>query len=101
MSYAISSVTPLTLQTALARVRRALEADGFRVLSEIDVQAMLREQTGAEIEPHIVLEARDDAGRVCNIAVRTDDGETVAEAIGPVDAEVREQLVRIVAAAAA
>ena len=101
MSYAISSVTPLTLQTALTRVRAALEAEGFDVLSELDVQAMLREQRGAEIEPEIVVEACDAGHHVCNISLRVDDGETVAEAIGVVDPTVRERIVRVVAAAAA
>jgi hypothetical protein len=101
MSYAISSVTPLTLQTTLARVRAALEMEGFTVLGELDVQAMLREQYRTEIEPEIVIEAYDEAHRACNIAVRIDDGETVAEALGPVHPALRERIVRVVAAAAA
>jgi hypothetical protein len=101
MSYAISSVTPLTLQTALARVRAALIAEGFDVLSEIDVQAMLREQRGIEVEPEILVEACNTYGTPCSIALRLDDGETVAEAVGTVDPAVRDGVVRVVAAAAA
>jgi len=99
MSYAISAVTPLTLQTALARVRDGLAAEGFEVVGEIDVQAMLREQLGTEIQPEIVLEARS-GGVPCTVAVRVDDGETVAEAIGAVDPALRDRLARVVAAAA-
>ncbi len=101
MSYAISSVTPLTLQTALGRVREALAAEGFDVLSEVDVQAMLREQRGIEIEPEILVEACNSYGTPCSIAVRLDDGETVAEAIGLVDHAIRDRVARVVAAAAA
>jgi len=101
MSYAISSVTPLTLQTALGRVREALAAEGFDVLSEIDIQAMLREQRGIEVEPEILLEACNGYGTPCSIALRIDDGETVAEAIGPVEPAIRDKVVRVVAAAAA
>ena len=101
MSYPISSVTPLALQTALARVLAALEEEGFDVISELDVQAMLREQHAAEIEPEIVVEAYDDERHVCNVAVRTEDGETVVEAIGSIDPELRERIVRVIAAAAA
>ena len=101
MSYAISSVTPLTLQTALGRVREALTAEGFDVLTEIDIQAMLREQRGIEVEPEILVEACNGYGTPCSIALRLDDGETVAEAIEPVEPAIRDRVARVVAAAAA
>ena len=101
MSYAISSVTPLTLQTALGRVREALTAEGFYVLTEIDIQAMLREQRGIEVEPEILVEACNGYGTPCSIALRLDDGETVAEAIEPVEPAIRDRVARVVAAAAA
>ena len=40
---------------ALAKVKESLKAEGFGVLSEVDVQATLREKIGVELEPYTIL----------------------------------------------
>ena len=40
---------------ALAKVKESLKAEGFGVLSEVDVRATLREKIGVELEPYTIL----------------------------------------------
>jgi Domain of unknown function DUF302 len=51
--------TPLQVayEEAIPRVKEALKAEGFGVLTEIDVRQTLREKLGAEMEPYIILGA--------------------------------------------
>ena len=42
---------------AIPRVKEALKAEGFGVLTEIDVRQTLREKLGAEMEPYLILGA--------------------------------------------
>ncbi|MHB8637765.1 MAG: DUF302 domain-containing protein [Fimbriimonadaceae bacterium] len=76
--------------TALAKVKEALKVEGFGVLSEIDVQATLREKIGVELAPYTILgvcnphlasqaiavEPKVGVFLPCNILVRQ-DGERV------------------------
>ena len=57
MSYARTVTVELPYARAVERVREALAAQGFGVLTEIDVQAVLREKRGLEMEPYVVLGA--------------------------------------------
>ncbi|HEX6233404.1 MAG TPA: DUF302 domain-containing protein [Jiangellaceae bacterium] len=79
------------------KVRAALQEQGFGVLTEIDVQATLRNKLGAEVEDYLILGAcnpqlAQQALNVdrqiglllpCNVVVRSDGGETVVEALDP------------------
>jgi uncharacterized protein (DUF302 family) len=44
-------------EEAIQRVKEALKAEGFGVLTEIDVRQTLREKLGVEIEPFLILGA--------------------------------------------
>jgi len=97
-SYVISGVTSLGFTDAVARVREALREEGFGVLSEIDVQATLREKLGEEREPYLILgacnppyahralEAEPELGALlpCNVIVYERGGETHVSAADPV-----------------
>src|SRR6516225_8596678 len=106
MDYGITIRTPIPFAEAVARVREALKAQGFGVLTEIDVQATLRDKLGQEIEDYLILGACNpplahralDADRKiglllpCNVVVRTAGAQTIIEALNPqVMAEVAGQ----------
>ncbi|MGD0376379.1 MAG: DUF302 domain-containing protein [Streptosporangiaceae bacterium] len=97
MDYGITIRTPIPFTEAVARVREALKAQGFGVLTEIDVQATLRDKLGEEMEEYLILGACNPplAHRAlaadrriglllpCNVVVRTEGGQTVIEALDP------------------
>lgn len=47
--------TALSMADAEVRLRDALKAEGFGVLTEVDVQSVLREKINAEVEPYRIL----------------------------------------------
>ena len=97
MDYGITVRTALPFAEAATRVREALKAQGFGVLTEIDVQATLREKLGQEMEEYLILgacnpllahralAADDSIGLLlpCNVVIRTDADQTVVEALDP------------------
>ena len=82
---------------AVARVREALRAQGFGVLTEIKVQATLRDKLGVDMGPYLILgacnpslahQALNTGRRIglllpCNVVVRTEASRTVIEALDP------------------
>jgi len=106
MDYGITVRTHLPFAEAVARVRQALKDQGFGVLTEIDVQATLRDKLGQDMEDYLILGACNpplahralDADRKiglllpCNVVVRTAGAQTIIEALNPqVMAEVAGQ----------
>ena len=97
MDYGITIRTPVPFTEAVTRVREALKAQGFGVLTEIDVQATLRDKLGEEMEEYLILGACNPplAHRAlaadrriglllpCNVVVRAEAGQTVIEALDP------------------
>jgi uncharacterized protein (DUF302 family) len=127
--YALSETTVLPVDEAVGRVRAELQAEGFGVLCEIDVQATLKEKLGIEGRPYVILgacnpplahaalEAEPELGTLlpCNVAIYELDGETHVAAIdaermlsivgneelAPTAADVKRRLGEVVARAAA
>lgn len=59
--YAFSASIPLSISEAEEAVRRELEAEGFGVLTEIDVRATLRQKLDLEFRPYRILGACNPA----------------------------------------
>ncbi|MFP5218834.1 MAG: DUF302 domain-containing protein [Actinomycetes bacterium] len=57
MSYERAVTVDLPYAEAVERVRAVLSEQGFGVLTEIDVQATLRDKRGIEMEPYVILGA--------------------------------------------
>jgi uncharacterized protein (DUF302 family) len=97
MGYGMTTRLRVPFAEAVERTRAALQAQGFGVLTEIDVRATLRDKLGEEIEDYLILGACNPplAHRAlladrqiglllpCNVVVRADGAETVVEALDP------------------
>lgn len=122
-TYSERVAAPGGFDEVLARTRAALAAEGFGVLTEIDVQATMKEKLGLDREPYVILgacnpplahralEAELELGALlpCNVVVFTDGGATHVSAVSaermlgmvgnpalePVAREVGERLARV------
>ena len=97
MNYGIRIRLSEPYGAVVQRVRDALKEQGFGVLTEIDVQATLRQKLGEEIEDYIILgacnpplahralQADRQIGLLlpCNVVVRADGTGTIVEALDP------------------
>ena len=98
--YALRREVDMSYEEAERRIREELTAQGFGVLTEIDVRATLKKKLDVEFPPYVILGAcnpslahralgaEPDIGLLlpCNVVVRRDEeaGTTVVEAMDPV-----------------
>ena len=96
-AYGLRKATTLTYDAAVSAVRDALKSQGFGVLTEIDMQAAIKEKLGEDIAPQVILgacnpplafralTAEPSIGLLlpCNVVVRVQDGATLVEAMDP------------------
>lgn len=97
MGYGRSITVSTPFAETVQRVREELRAEGFGVLTEIDVTATLREKLGEKTEDYVILGACNPplAHRAltvdrsiglllpCNVVVRDTGEGTVVEALDP------------------
>lgn len=96
--YTISATLNRPYQETVQAVRSALQAQGFGVLSEIDLRVTFKERLDVDVAPHVILgacrpplayealQADPSIAAVlpCNVVIRAiDTSTTVVEAIDP------------------
>lgn len=123
--YGLGGKVDLGYDQAVERTKEALKAEGFGVLSEIDVKATLKTKLDVDVEPYVILgacnptlahqalSAEPDLGLLlpCNVVVYERAGQVWVKAIepgkmlsvvenpglDPIAAQVREKLERVLA----
>jgi uncharacterized protein (DUF302 family) len=97
MTYGNSITVSLPFAATVERVRDELKAEGFGVLTEIDIATTLREKLDEQMEDYVILgacnpplahqalQADRSIGLLlpCNVVVRTTSTGTVVEALDP------------------
>ncbi|GLR68976.1 hypothetical protein GCM10010909_36580 [Acidocella aquatica] len=99
MTYHFSATVRLPFEKAVETTKAALKQHGFGVLSEIDVQATMKEKLGADFRPYRILgacnpqmayqalQAEDKIGTMlpCNVIVQEQAGGMIEiSAVDPV-----------------
>ncbi len=125
-SYGFGTTLQVPCEEAIPRVKDALKAEGFGVLTEIDVRQTLRDKLGAEMEPYLILgacnpvlahralEQEPEVGLLlpCNVVVRAVDDGCRVEIADPqamlgivgndqldiIAEEAKQRLLRVIAA---
>lgn len=97
-NYTIATTLNQPYDVAVKAVRAALEEQGFGILTEIDMKAVLKKKLGVDIEPQVILgacrpplayeaiQAEPSIAAVlpCNVVVRSvGEGATMVEAFDP------------------
>jgi len=93
--YGIKRAVPLAYEEALAKTKEALKAEGFGVLTEIDLKAKFKEKLDEDFGSYVILGACNpkyafealgkdmDIGLLlpCNVVVYVENGSTFVAAI--------------------
>ncbi len=94
---AFEAVSPRPFPDAVARVRELLAAEGFGVITEIDVAATFEKKLSVRVPPYVILgachaasayRALGEAPEVgvllpCNVTISVEGGKTVVRAMNP------------------
>ncbi len=97
MDYAIKATSPRDFDATVAKAREELMKEGFGVLTEIDLQAKMREKLERTMDRYLILgacnpplawdavHAQMDVGVLlpCNVCVYERDGAVVVSAMDP------------------
>ncbi len=126
-SYGMKTAVSLDYESAVAKVTEELKAEGFGVLTEINVKEVLKRKLDVEFRKYVILgacnpplahktlKAEKDIGLLlpCNVIVYEDDGGSVVvaamdpsaamrvvenPAVEPIADEVTHKLERVIAA---
>jgi uncharacterized protein (DUF302 family) len=126
MEYFFSKIIPETFGNSITKVTEALKTEGFGIVSEIDMQARLKEKLGVDFKKYTILgacnplfahkaiQAEEKIGIMlpCNIVLIEKENETTEiaavdpaasmiaienSALKPLAAEVKEKLKRVLA----
>lgn len=95
MDYAKTLRLALPYEAAVGKVKEALAAQGFGVLTEIDVRATLKQKLGVDVPPYLIigacnprlahqaLEVEPRVGLLlpCNVVVRQDGDSVIVDAL--------------------
>ncbi len=95
--YRYSKLTNLDFEKSIEKTKSELQTEGFGVLTEIDVQATLKEKIAIDVDKYIILgacnppnayralEVEKEIGLMlpCNVIVYVTDGKTSVSAILP------------------
>lgn len=97
-AYGFGQTVRLPYEQAVERTKEALKAEGFGILSEIDVRKTMKEKLNADFRPYVILgacnpplahkalQAEADIGLLlpCNVVIREDSaGESRVMAMDP------------------
>ena len=97
--YGLKTTLNIPYETAIEQATAALKAEGFGVLTEIDVKATLKKKLDADFRPYIILGACNpnlahqalqtelDLGLLlpCNVIVyENDEGQSVVSIVDPI-----------------
>jgi uncharacterized protein (DUF302 family) len=95
--YVIAKTVSTGQEETIAKVKEALAGEGFGVLSEIDVQAKMKEKLGEEMMPYVILGACHPPSAFkaiseevsigvlmpCNVVVHGAEGGSAVKAVRP------------------
>jgi len=97
INYAFTKELNIPYETIVEQTKEALKKEGFGILTQIDVQKIMKEKLGADMNRYIILGAcnptnayqailaEENIGLMlpCNVIVYKKDGKTVLSVIRP------------------